>query len=413
MSSQISHLTEPPEMGKPDPEAGQAQRLFEDLLLGSRPPAVAAIRSNLGVCPDYWEPEEMEEFLRAHKVDGLLAGLDLHHPGAEADATLATWPSVLLKDPIRLFRELRVATDPTTGRILAPAGTREFAQKYFRKNIWTGSDEDLLAHQEQVKTANFLMLLLTQRDLGLDDPRLLVQLRFFTATSALEVLAGYEANPDAWGAGQLHLDNDHLALLMRVPVPDGFCLVPVRLVIPAHDADPLPVVNMGVAPVLPDWSAPLILPHEDGPADVDPVGSPAEEPIPPLEPSSQVTGDKDDPFLPVQSGSMQDFRQKVDEVMNFYAPGFIARQADAKKMLPDSTQYNARPLQLWLSFQGLLRLIRHCGGVEWKFTDPDGTAYTIWLAEGEHTPDGDHVVASVCLSSPRRGKGETLTFKVS
>ena len=87
--------------------------------------------------------------------------------------------------------------------------------KKTKKDVWTGSDEDLQRHQDQTKSMNLALLLLAQESLGVDSDCLQVRLRFFTAEDAKDVMSGNPFTSDLWRLGQARPDSGHLCLVLR------------------------------------------------------------------------------------------------------------------------------------------------------------------------------------------------------
>ena len=178
------------------------------------------VHSCLAHTPNFLLKDQIEPFITSFDLQGSapFTGLDLSTPSVPMGIP---WPQVIIKPLVQLFEEFQMTINQKTNNPFFPAGTMEFYKdrtkkdKKTKKDVWTGSDEDLQRHQDQTKSMNLALLLLAQESLGVDSDCLQVRLRFFTAEDAKDVMSGNPFTSDLWRLGQARPDSGHLCLVLR------------------------------------------------------------------------------------------------------------------------------------------------------------------------------------------------------
>lgn len=391
--------------GSPGALTGPIIDLFKDHLLGGRELSCPEVSSSCGVGASYLHAEDVESWVEQHHLGNIFGGLDFTKPSGPFNQVPSEWPSVTIRPLASLFREFRVTSDPDTGKMVPPPGTRGFVKKHFRApGVWTGSDEEAQQHAEQVKSMNLAMLLITQESLGIDSEQLIVKLRFFTLEEALAVEAGVLP----WESGSLRPDNDHLVLLLRAPEKGRHHLVPIRLIVPSPNAPEVAEPTPRAVDMQAEATSPTAAPKAKLP---EPVKPKAEAPSQhPAEASSGVEG----LFLPKQTSmTVDELQEATQALVARIAPGFLEQQEDARRFASTDKGHDPRPLQLYLKPEDAIRLARAGGPVTWKAKDTRDQIYNLWLASGSHIPDEAHTVACVCIQTPGRGNDTSLSLTIS
>lgn len=380
--------------------------LFSDHLLGGRDLPYPQVSSSCGVVASYVQGEDLDAWLEQEGLNAIYEGVNFTKPSLPPDQAISQWPSVTLRLPGQLFREFQVLTAPETGKTSCPPGTRGFIEKFYnaKEEVWTGSDEDLEMHQEQVKSMNLAQLLATQESLGIDSDEVTAKLRFFSVEEALAVMSGELA----WSAGALRPDDHHLILVLQATEKKRPHLVPIRLVVGAP-------VGCGVPEMQP--------PSMDQRGQATPPAPTPKAALPavseteakrPVQAPTQASSEQEGLFRPKQTSmTAEELQEATQALVARLAPDFLRQQEDARNFAPAETGQDPRPLQLYLRPEDAIRLARAGGAVTWKAKDSRDQIYNLWLASGRHLPDEAHTVACVCIKTPGRGNDTSLSVTIS
>jgi hypothetical protein len=360
----------------------------------------------LGVVASYIQGDDLDAWLEQEGLNAIYEGVDFTKPSPPPDQAICHWPSVTLRHPGQLFREFHVPTAPEPGKAFCPPGTRGFVEKFYKmkEEIWSGSDEDLEMHQEQVKSMNLTLLLVTQESLGIGSDGVITKLRFFTVDEALAAMAGVLP----WESGLLRPDNDHLVLLLRTPEKGRPHLVPIRLVIGNPGGCETPEMQPPAMSQREQAAHPAPTPNAACPAVL------ATEAKMPVQTPGPALPEHEGLFLPKQTSmTVEELQEATQALVARIAPGFLQQQEDARMFTPPETGQELRPLHLYLKPEDAIRLARAGGPVTWKAKDTRDQIYNLWLASGRHLPDEAHTVACVCIKAPGRGNDTSLSLTIS
>lgn len=390
----------------PGPLPDPSDALFRDHLLGGRGLPCPQVSSSLGVVASYIQGDDLDAWLEQEGLNAIYEGVDFTKPSPPPDQAICHWPSVTLRHPGQLFREFHVPTAPESRKAFCPPGTRGFVEKFYnmKEEIWSGSDEDLEMHQEQVKSMNLTLLLVTQESLGIGSDGVITKLRFFTVDEALAVMSGERA----WSTGALHPDDHRLILVLQATEGKHPHLVPIRLVVgtlaswevPEMQPPAMDLRGQVALPASTSKAAPSAVPEAEAKRSV-------QAPVP-------ASAEHEDLFLPKQTSmTVEELQEATQALVARIAPGFLQQQEDARMFTPPETGQELRPLHLYLKPEDAIRLARAGGPVTWKAKDTRDQIYNLWLASGRHLPDEDHTVACVCIKTPGRGNDTSLSLTIS
>lgn len=390
----------------PGPLPNPCDALFKDHLLGGRGLPCPQVSSSCGVVASYVEGEDLDAWLEHEGLNAIYEGVDFAKPSPPPDQAICHWPSVTLRLPGQLFHEFQVPTPPVSGQDSCPPGTRGFVEKFYRvkEDTWTGSDEDLEMHREQVKSMNLTQLLATQESLGIDSEEVIVKLRFFSGEQAQAVMNGVLP----WESGPLRPDNNHLILLLRAPEKGRTHLVPIRLVVGNPDGCETPEMQS------PAMGQKEQVAHPAPSPNAAPPTVSATEAKRPVQTPGPASPEHEGLFLPKQTSmTVEELQEATQALVARIAPGFLQQQEDARMFTPPETGQELRPLHLYLKPEDAIRLARAGGPVTWKAKDTRDQIYNLWLASGRHLPDEAHTVACVCIKAPGRGNDTSLSLTIS
>ena len=154
-------------------------------------------------------------------------------PLAEAASQACQFPKLVVKPLRLLFSQFFVSKNAYTGRTFFNHGTRRFTEIRTNKGEWTGTAADLRLNKDQIESMNISLLMFNQERLGINNPKLRIRLRFFSAHQAQQALKDPTQSALLWKGGKVRPDSDFNVVIIRKKLKKGFSYHPFLLVVPA------------------------------------------------------------------------------------------------------------------------------------------------------------------------------------